>query len=84
MVVILEQMNEVVYLGSVFSRDGRYEMNVERRITVGNRVKGALAETAKRQYSCTFGRTQFVLVRTPLYGNETWVLQKKNERMLWK
>ena len=29
---ILEQENEVVYLGSMFCRDGRYEMDVERRI----------------------------------------------------
>ena len=27
---ILNQVNEVVYLGRLFSRDGRYEMDVER------------------------------------------------------
>ena len=41
--VILEQVNEVVYLGSMFSRDGRYEMDVERRIVAGNKVNRALA-----------------------------------------
>ena len=35
-------MNEVVYLGSMFSRDGRYEMDVKRRIAAGNKVNGAL------------------------------------------
>ena len=33
---ILEQVNEVVYLGSMFYRDGRYEMNVKRRIATGS------------------------------------------------
>ena len=27
---ILEQVNEVLYLGSMFSRDGKYEIDVER------------------------------------------------------
>ena len=53
---ILEHVNEVVYLGNMVSRDGRYKMDVERRIATGNRVNGALAidETAKRQHSCAF------------------------------
>ena len=37
------QVNEVVYLGNMFSKEGRYEMDVERRITTGNRVNGVLA-----------------------------------------
>ena len=32
---ILEQIYEVVYLGSMFSKDGRYEMDVQRRIAAG-------------------------------------------------
>ena len=51
--MILEQMNEVVYLGSMFSRDGRYEMDVERRIAAGNRVNGALAALMRRRPSKT-------------------------------
>ena len=38
---ILEQVNEMV-LGSMFSKDGRYDMDVERSITAGNKVNGAL------------------------------------------
>ena len=60
-------MNEVVYLGSMFSRDGRYEMDVERRIAADNRVNGALTA---------------VLVPTLLYGSKSWVLKKKNERKI--
>ena len=57
-------MNEEIYLGSMFSRDGRYEMDVERRIAAGNRVNGALSAlmrttlcTAKRAALLTFHRT---------------------------
>ena len=41
--MILEHVNEVICLGSMFSRDGRYDMDVERRIAAGSRVNGALA-----------------------------------------
>ena len=42
-------MNEVVYLGSMFSRDGKYEVDVKRRIAAGNRVNGALAALMRRR-----------------------------------
>ena len=46
---ILEQVNEVVYLGSMFSRNGKYvTMDVERRIAAGNKVNGALAALMRR------------------------------------
>ena len=41
-------MNEVVYLGNMFVRDGRYDMDVERRIAAGNRVNGAIAPLMRR------------------------------------
>ena len=49
-----------MYLGSIFSRDGRYEMDVEMRIAAGNRVNGALAacsmhDKMKRRTQCSFG-----------------------------
>ena len=46
--MILEQMNEVVYLVSLFSRDGRYRIDAERRIVVGNRVNCALTALMRR------------------------------------
>ena len=39
----LGQVSEVVYLGSMFSKDGRDEMDAERCIAAGNRVNGGLA-----------------------------------------
>ena len=44
-------MNEVICLGSMFSRDESYEMAVERLPITG-------LKRQKRQHSCTFGRTQ--------------------------
>ena len=35
----------------------------------------------ERQHSCAFGQNA-VLVQTLLYGSETWLLQKKNERKM--
>ena len=66
--MILEQVNEVVYLGSMFSRDGRYEMDVEKRIAAGNRVKGALAALMRWRKVSTAARLAVhnaVLVPTP-------------------
>ena len=51
-VEILELVNEVVYLGIMFSRDKRYEMDVERRIAAGTRVSGALAALRR---TCSVG-----------------------------
>ena len=57
-------------------------MDVEMRIAAGNRVNGALAVMMRWQNG-TFGRTQCsVGVPALLYGSDTWVLQKKNERKL--
>ena len=83
--ILEEQANEVVYLGSMFSRDARYEMEVERRIAAGNRVNGALAALMRRRNVSTAARLAVhnaVLVPTLLYGSETWILQKKIERKM--
>ena len=45
---ILEQVNKVVYLGSMFSSSSSSEMDVERHIAAGNRVNGALAALMRR------------------------------------
>ena len=73
-------MNEVVYLGSMFSRDGRYKMDVERRIAAGNKVNGALAALMRRRNISTAARLAVhnaVLVPTLLYGSETCVYRRR-------
>ena len=80
-------MNEVVHLGSMFSRDGIYERDMERRIATGNRGNGAaLAALMRLRNVSTAARLSVnnaVLVPTLLYGRETWVIKKKNKRMAW-
>ena len=39
--VSVEQMKEFVYLGSMFTRDGKIDADVERRVNAGNKVNGA-------------------------------------------
>ena len=39
---LLEQVSEIVYLGSIFTRDSKYMQDVERRVCARNRVNGAL------------------------------------------
>ena len=55
-------MKGVVYLGSMFRRDIRYDMNAERCIVAGNRVNGACSNA--------------VLVPSLIYSSKMWVLQK--------
>ena len=67
-------MNEVVYLESIFSRDGRYEIHVGRRNAAGNRVNGALAALVRRRNVRTAACSAInnaVLVPTMLYGSKT-------------
>ncbi|CAG5039926.1 unnamed protein product [Parnassius apollo] len=47
---LIEQVDEFVYLGCVFSRDGRYDKDIERRVNAGNRVNGALHSIVKVKY----------------------------------
>ncbi|CAG5002623.1 unnamed protein product [Parnassius apollo] len=46
---LIEQVDEFVSLGCVFSRDGRYDKDIERRVNAGNRVNGALHSIVKNQ-----------------------------------
>ena len=67
----------------MFSRD--WIRDVERRITAGNKVNGALAALTRRQNVSTAARLAVhnaLLIPTLLYGSETWVLKKKNERKM--
>lgn len=54
--VRLEQVKECVYLGALFTRDGRSDSDVERRVKAGNSVNGALhAVMSSRKVPKTFG-----------------------------
>ena len=60
-------------------------MDAKRCIAAGNRVDGALAALMRRRNvssAARFAVYNTVLVPTLLYGSETWVLQKKNDRKM--
>lgn len=78
----IEQVREFVYLGSMFTRDGKYEGDVERRVKAGNRVNGALHAFMSSQKVSNRARLAVhrgVLVPTLMYGSDSWVWQKKDE-----
>ena len=77
-------MNEIVYLGSMFARDVKCDMDVE-GLTAGSKVNGALARLLKSQSITQKARlTVHNAVRVPtlLYGSDAWVCQKKHESMV--
>ena len=78
----LEQVNEYVYLGSMFTRDGRCESDIERRKTAGTKVNGALRPIMKsRNVSIPAKKLlhQAILLPTLMYGSESWTWLKKDE-----
>ncbi|XP_073943408.1 uncharacterized protein [Choristoneura fumiferana] len=78
----IEQVNEFVYLGSKFTRDGKYESDIERRVNAGNMVNGALhsfMNSRKVSNKACLAVHGGVLVPTLMYGSESWVWQKKHE-----
>lgn len=81
----VEQVNEFVYLGCVFTRDGKYEEDIERRVKLGNQVNGALHSLMHNRNLSNKARLAIhegVLIPTLTYGSECWVWQKKNESRL--
>ena len=69
----------------MFTRDGKYEIDVARRIIAGNRVNGDLAALmTQRNFSTAayLAVHNAVLVPTLLYGGKTRILQKKNKRKI--
>ena len=75
----LKQVNSFVYLGSVFTSDGRYEKEVKRRIGIAK-----TAITSMKKVLCRINISIPVRLRvlkcyiwsTMLYGCETWTLSK--------
>ena len=80
--VKVEQVKEFVYLGSMFTSDGKCESDIERRVNAGNVVNGALHTFMNSQKVSKKARLAVhrgVLVPTLMYGSESWVWQKKHE-----
>ena len=78
----VEQVKEFVYLGSAFTKDGKCETDIERRVNAGNMVNGALRafmSSEKVSKKARLAVHRGVLVPTLMYGSESWVWQAKHK-----
>ena len=83
----LEQVNEVVYLGNMFSRDHWYEIDVERRIAAGNMVNGTLTALMRRPNVSTVWpyTMQFWYRRCYTAAKHGYYRRRMNERWIpWR
>ncbi|GBP82830.1 hypothetical protein EVAR_56129_1 [Eumeta japonica] len=72
----VEQVKKFVYLGSLFTNDGKYARDIERRANAGNKMNGALlavmnSKGVSRQASLAIHNG--VLIPTLMHGSESWV-----------
>ena len=77
---ILEQVNIFVYLGSLFTSDGRCEQDVQQRIAIAKSAFTSLEKVLKNrniniQLRCRF--LKCYVWSTLLYGSEAWTLSSK-------
>ncbi|XP_063364410.1 uncharacterized protein LOC134653055 isoform X2 [Cydia amplana] len=78
----VQQVKEFVYLGTLFTRDGKHDKDIERRVNAGNRVNGALnafMSSQKVSQKARLAVHRGVLVPTLMYGSESWVWQKRHQ-----
>ncbi|GBP31200.1 Piezo-type mechanosensitive ion channel component [Eumeta japonica] len=71
-----------MYLSSLFTNDGKYDRDIERRVNTENKVNGALLAIMNSKSISRQARLAIhtgVLIPMLMYGSESWVWQKKNE-----
>ncbi|GBP93461.1 hypothetical protein EVAR_65598_1 [Eumeta japonica] len=74
-------MKEFVYSGSLLTNDGKHDIDIKRRVNVGNKENETLliimnSKSVSRQAHWAI---HGVLIPTLIYGSESWVWQKKYE-----
>ena len=78
---VIDQVDEMKYLGVIISSDGRMEKEVEARIGSATRVIGGMNKTVlKRKELSRSTKLKVVnatMITTLLYGCETWCLSKQ-------
>ncbi|GBP52205.1 hypothetical protein EVAR_87590_1 [Eumeta japonica] len=78
----VEQVKEFVYLGSLFTNDGKHDRNIKRRVNAGNKMNGALLAIMNSKSILLQARLtnhNGVLILTLMSGIESCVWWKKNE-----
>ena len=82
----MKQVEEFVYLGSVFTSDGKFVQDIERRRAGATRAFGTLKRRlwGRREVSLKVKMTIFNAVVLPvlLYGATAWLLTQTEERRL--
>ena len=77
---VIDQVDEMKYLGVIISSDGRMEKEVESRIGSATQVIGGMNKTVlKRKELSRSTKLKVVnatMIPTLLYGCETWCLSK--------
>src|SRR5215468_3024833 len=76
----IEQINKFVYLGRMFTNDGKMDIKIEKRVNAGRKVIGSMwAVNQSEQLSMEAKKAVYnsVVVPTVLYGSKTWVCQNK-------
>ncbi|GBP23514.1 hypothetical protein EVAR_12794_1 [Eumeta japonica] len=68
----VEQVKEFVYLGSLFTNDGKHDRDIEGRMNAGNKVNGALLAIMNSKSVSRKARLVIhngVLIPTLMYGS---------------
>ena len=82
---ILEQVTECDYLGCMFSNDGRMDREIDRRVSAGCKVLGAMGKFTRNvnlSVATKLAVFKGVLVPTLMYGSECWIWMKKHKSRL--
>ena len=84
--VVIEQVQNMKYLGAILSADGTCEEEIEHRVGAAARVIGAMQKEVlerKELKKATKMRVyNAIVLSTMLYGNETWTVMKRPESRL--
>lgn len=78
----IEQVEKFVYLGSLFSRDGKIDEELDRRINEGKKVIGRAGPVIRSKNISNKAKMAIhnsIFVPTVLYGSETWTYQEKDK-----
>jgi hypothetical protein len=77
----VEVVQEFVYLGRLFEKNGSVDGEIERRASAGRRVAGSTMGLARSQFLSKKAKLAIrnsILLPTLLYGSESWVLQARH------
>ncbi|GBP21120.1 hypothetical protein EVAR_11151_1 [Eumeta japonica] len=78
----VEQVKELVYLGSMFTGDGKHDRGIERSVHARNKSNGpslAIMNSKSVSRQAHLAIHSEVLIATLMYSSVSWVWHKKNK-----